>query len=56
MKLYMKQRRQNIHNLLNLELDDKLYARHELCGRFSHCSEFSDEEYSKLDKNRTNLI
>lgn len=43
----------SLSNILDLEIDNKLYVLKEECHRDFHCSEFSDEEYKLLNKDFT---
>jgi lipopolysaccharide biosynthesis glycosyltransferase len=40
----------SINNILNFELENKLYALKENCDRRCHCDIFTDEEYKLFDK------
>lgn len=41
----------SINNILDFQLENKLYALKEYCHRNFHCQLFTDEEYELLDKN-----
>ena len=41
----------SINNILDFQLENKLYALKENCHRYFHCNFFTDEEYELLDKN-----
>lgn len=41
----------SINNILDFQLENKLYALKENCNRINHCEVFTDEEYRLLDKN-----
>lgn len=43
----------SINNILDFQLENKLYALKENCHRNNHCQLFTDEEYKLLDKNST---
>lgn len=41
----------SINNILDFQLENKLYALQEYCHRYHHCNFFTNEEYKLLDKN-----
>lgn len=43
----------SINNILDFQLENKLYALQEGCDRNAHCEMFTDEEYKFLDKSST---
>ena len=40
----------NVNNILNFDIENKLYTLEEECDRIAHCELFNQNEYNKLDK------
>ena len=43
----------SINNILDFQLENKLYCLKEECHRINHCDLFNDQEYKEFDKNLT---